>query len=203
MLKRPVNVTSSLFTKTRAWPSAVRLNAHPSDKYIKVLLIDDAGYEHVVFHSSDKLRDGIELSGSMGMLEVVQRDYAIPSARFTVKVETSKRKYAGGSRASMQFLVNGQWTPPQKFQRGIWSPGAVLEKDYETQAWPSQVRLINDCTDAWGYKRIVVLDPSGHEHVVLDSSNGARYGDNEFWLDGDEIQVSQRDFDVPSRMDEL
>jgi len=181
----------------------LRLNTHPSDTHTKILLIDGAGYEHAVLNSSAKLRDGIDLNDSRDELEVLQLDFPIPSVRFTVQVETSKQKNAGGSRASLQFLVNGKWTTPHKFQRTRWYPGSVLKKDFETHAWPSQLRLLNDCTDAFGYKRIVVFGPSGQEHVILDSSNGAPYGDNEFWLDGDEIQVPQREFHVPMRKDEL
>jgi len=115
-------------------------------------------------------------------------------------------KHAGGSKASIQFLVNGQWTTPERLSDAWpkgWNGGDILKKEFETLAWPSQLRLINDATDAFGYKRIVVFDPSGQEHVVVDSTNGARYGNNQFWIDGDEIKVSQRDFHVPSRKDEL
>lgn len=185
-------------------PSMLRLNSEAAYRHNRIILIDSTGFEHVVLNSSATMHN--MPSDSKDMPQVFQRDYMIPHARFTVQVVTSSRKYAGGSRASIQFMVNGGWTPPQKLWTGEssgWGQGGILRKDFETIAWPSQLRLINDCTDAWGYKKITVFDSPGHEHVVLDSTNGAPYGNNHFWLDGNEIQVSQRDFALPARKDEL
>merc|ERR1712003_185526 len=114
----------------------------------------------------------------------MQREYAIPVSRFTLRVETSTVESAASSRAGVQFLVCGRWTSAQVLRQGYWHAGESLIKEFTTKAWPTKVRLINDSPDAWGYKKIILIDSAGHEHLVLDSTNGARYGNNDFWLDG-------------------
>jgi len=130
-----------------------------------IILVDEAGHEHVVSDSDIVVRDdphAPKLTSDDPV--VVQRDYTIPVSRFALQVDTATRPYAGGSSASVQFLVNSRWTTPQILKQGGWHGGDVLRASFETQAWPSKVRLITSSTDAWCYRKITSIDVAGDEY---------------------------------------
>ena len=54
--------------------------------------------------------------------------------------------------------------------------------------------MINTSDDAWGYWKIEL----GQASVLLDSKGvaGTAYGDNPYWIDGDEEAPAQQEYDL-------
>uniref|UniRef100_A0A7S4SIQ7 Uncharacterized protein n=1 Tax=Alexandrium monilatum TaxID=311494 RepID=A0A7S4SIQ7_9DINO len=113
-----------------------------------------------------------------------------------LQVGTSSQAFAEtASSVDVAFLVGGVWTVDQELFKSS-QEGQVHVVSAMASEWPSAVRMRINGNDGWGYKfiRISFADTT---QSLLESADGEPYGDNEFWLDGDQKLQSERVLPVP------
>jgi hypothetical protein len=117
------------------------------------------------------------------------------SVQFEISASTSTNSANTGTDSVVQisFFVEGAWTQAETFFSQINS-GQTKTKSFNTLSSPSKVKLISTTGDAWGYWKILLDD-----EIVLNDPNGESgtdYGDNPYWLDGDEAAPAQQEYDL-------
>ena len=102
---------------------------------------------------------------------------------FTVSAHTSNADTAETSGGvSISFRVNGAWTSSESFFSAS-EKGEEKTKTFTTSAKPTQLKLIANSGNAWGYWKVVfqgatiLEDPNG--------SSGSSSGTAPYWVDGD------------------
>ncbi len=115
--------------------------------------------------------------------------------QFEISAFTSTNSVNTGTASAVliSFLVGGKWTEEEAFFEEIGS-GETLSKSFTTSSSPSKVKFIATSPDAWGYWKILL----GQEIVLFDQSgeSGTDYGNNPYWLDGDEEAPAQQEYDL-------
>ena len=115
--------------------------------------------------------------------------------QFEISASASTNSVNTGTAESVliSFFVNGDWTEEETFFEQI-SNGETISKSFTLTSSPSKVKFIATSDDAWGYWKILL----GQEIVLLDPNGeaGTDYGDNPYWLDGDEDAPAEQQYDL-------
>lgn len=122
---------------------------------------------------------------------------ALPGT-LVLTVGTSTRPFAQtNSPVTVAFSQPGGWSPEQElFKKAERGQEVQVASTFQVSEWPDAVMLRIHGNDGWGL-RYVRLSLGGETRSLVDSANGADYGNNNFWLDGNQDVQQLRVFNVP------
>lgn len=189
--------------RTLSCPSSVNeppLTRGPRSRIVKVsaltVLVAVGSFVAAVAVSTILGRTHREIPVEQADSEGITRLDVVQPSLIDVQVATSTQAFAEtASSVSVAFMVNGVWSNDQElFPKA--EEGQVNTASAMVPARPAAVRLRINGNDGWGYKYIR-MSYGGVSQSILESLNGKPYGNNEYWLDGDQDMQRERVFAVP------